>query len=143
MAVKINSALQFNLLNAGILGGFGTSAIIRVYDGTQPATAGGATTANLLVEITGLSWSAGTSGTALLNGTCSGTAGNSGTATWVRLMGTDGSTFIADEECGPTGSKQFDLGDDARIIKGERIALVVATITQTAELYVAPPPPPV
>jgi hypothetical protein len=132
MALRINNALRVNIVDTGVVGALGTSAILKVYDGTQPGTAGDATTANLLVEISGLSWNAATNGTAAIASTKTGTAGTTGTATWARLAGTDGSTYIIDGNCGTASTHDFIL--DNSIIAGlSEVTLITASIIQPSE----------
>lgn len=132
MALRLNNALRTNLLSAGIVGGFGTAAIFRIYDGTPPVIPGDATTASLLVEIPGLSWSAGTDGTAVLTGSKTGTAGTFGTARWVRITGEDGTTLIAEGSIGEADDMFTIAADDSVIYSGELITINTATIVQIA-----------
>lgn len=95
----------------------GASALLRIYDGSRPATAGTATT--LLAELTCNATFAGaaSSGALTLNSiTQDSSANNTGTATWFRIVKSDGTTFIMDGNVGTSGS---DLN------------LTTTTITQT------------
>lgn len=132
MALKVNDAFRSKIIDSGVVGALGTAAILKVYEGTQPGTAGDATTANMLVEITGISWNAASNGTAGIVATVSGTAGTDGTATWARLAGTDGSTYILDGGCGTAGTWDFVITATA-IETDDVVSLISATLVQPAE----------
>jgi hypothetical protein len=90
----------------------GASALLRIYDGTRPATGGTATT--LLAELTCNATFAGAAaaGVLTLNAITQDSSANaSGTATWGRIVKSDGTTHVCD----------FDAGAD-----------VVTTITGSA-----------
>lgn len=81
------------------------SALLRIYDGTRPATAGTATTK--LAELTcNATFAAGAaSGVLTLNAiTQDSSADATGTATWFRIVKADGTTFILDGNVGTSGS---------------------------------------
>jgi archaellin len=83
----------------------GASALLRIYDGTRPATAGTATT--LLAELTcNATFAAAASGGVLtLNSiTQDASANANGTATWFRVVKSDGTTFVMDGNAGTSGS---------------------------------------
>ena len=83
----------------------GNAALLRIYDGTRPATGGTATT--LLAELTcGTPFAAGASGGVLTLGaiTQDSSANNTGTATWFRIVKADGTTFVLDGNVGTSGS---------------------------------------
>jgi hypothetical protein len=101
-------ALSTSLRNAradAITTAAGNGALLRIYDGTRPATAGSPTT--LLAELTcGTPFAAGASGGVLTLGsiTQDSAANGTGTATWFRIVKSDGSTFVLDGSCGTSGS---------------------------------------
>lgn len=83
----------------------GANALIRLYDGSRPATGGTATT--LLAELTcGATFAPAASGGVLtLNAiTQDASANASGTATWFRIVKSDGTTFVLDGNVGTSGS---------------------------------------
>lgn len=83
----------------------GASALLRIYDGTRPATGGTATT--LLAELTCNATFApsGSSGVLTLNAiTQDASANATGTATWFRIVKADGTTFVLDGNVGTGGS---------------------------------------
>jgi hypothetical protein len=83
----------------------GASALLRIYDGTRPATGGTATT--LLAELTcnATFAPAAASGVLTLNAITQDSSANaSGTATWFRIVKSDGTTFVLDGNVGTSGS---------------------------------------
>lgn len=83
----------------------GASALLRIYDGTRPATGGTATT--LLAELTcnATFAPAAASGVLTLNAITQDSSANaSGTATWFRIVKADGTTFVMDGNVGTSGS---------------------------------------
>ena len=82
----------------------GNASLIRIYDGSRPATGGAATT--LLAELTGgTPFAAGASGGVLTANaiTQDSSANATGTATWFR-HDTSGGTAICDGNVGTSGS---------------------------------------
>jgi hypothetical protein len=131
MAIRLNNAMRSAIVNSGIVGFLGTSGIVKVYDGVQAANGGDAATGNCLVQINAVAWNTGTNGTALITGTKTGTAGTAGTATWARLSGTDGTTYIIDGNCGTAATCDFVI-DAAPIALSSVVSLTAATIVQPA-----------
>lgn len=83
----------------------GASALLRIYDGSRPATGGTATT--LLAELTcnATFAPAASSGVLTLNAiTADASANATGTATWFRIVKSDGTTFVMDGSVGTSGS---------------------------------------
>lgn len=83
----------------------GASALLRFYSGTRPATAGAVTT--LLAELTcNATFAPAASGGVLtLNAiTTDSSANATGTATWFRIVKSDGTTFVMDGDVGTSGS---------------------------------------
>jgi len=83
----------------------GNAALLRIYDGTRPATGGVATT--LLAELTcGTPFAAGASSGVLTLGaiTQDSSANATGTATWFRIVKADGTTHVMDGNVGTSGS---------------------------------------
>ena len=106
----------------------GGSALLRIYDGTRPATGGAATT--LLAELTcNATFAPSASGGVLtLNAIASDSSANAtGTATWFRIVKSDGSTLVCDGDVGTSGS---DLNlNSTSITAGGTIAVSSFTIT--------------
>jgi hypothetical protein len=83
----------------------GASALLRIYDGSRPATGGTATT--LLAELTcnATFAPAASAGVLTLNAITQDSSANaSGTATWFRIVKSDGTTFVLDGNVGTSGS---------------------------------------
>jgi hypothetical protein len=75
------------------------SGLLRIYDGTQPANADTAiTTQTLLVTLTmnATAFGAAVAGVTTANAITSGVAVAAGTATWFRLLKSDGTTVLWD-----------------------------------------------
>jgi len=107
----------------------GGSALLRIYDGTRPATGGAATT--LLAELTcnATFAPAAAAGVLTLNSiTQDSSANNSGTATWFRIVQSDGTTHVLDGNVGTSGS---DLNlTTTTIVAGQPVTVTSATITE-------------
>lgn len=104
MAIAYAATLRNSMLDA-ITTLAGASALLRIYDGTRPATGGTATT--LLAELTcNATFAPGASSGALtLNAiTQDSSANSSGTATWFRIVKSDGTTHVLDGNVGTSGS---------------------------------------
>jgi hypothetical protein len=83
----------------------GASALLRIYDGSRPATGGTATT--LLAELTcnATFAPAASSGILTLNAITQDSSANAtGTATWFRIVKADGTTHVLDGSVGTSGS---------------------------------------
>ena len=143
MAIRLVDKVRTQMVNAVVVclsgtagtgipisGTAGSAGALRVYGGTQPSAGGGtAGTQEILVRIDGLSWVAGTNGTATLTASKTGTAGTTGTATWARLSGTDGTAYIIDGVCGTSVAADFII-DVASITVSAVVTLAAATIVQ-------------
>lgn len=108
----------------------GTSALLRIYDGTRPATGGTATT--LLAELTcsASAFAAAASGGVLtLNSITQDSSANAtGTATWFRIVKSDGTTHIMDGNVGTSGA---DLNlSTTSIVSGQPVSVSSFTITE-------------
>lgn len=104
----------------------GTSAILRIYSGTQPATGGAETTilAQLTCNATAFAGAAA-SGVLTLNSiTADSSANATGTATWFRIYQSDGTTHVLDGDVSTTAAGTGDLQlDDTSIVLGGTVAL--------------------
>lgn len=106
----------------------GASALLRIYDGTRPATGGAVTT--LLAELTCNATFAPASAAGLLtlNAIASDTAANAtGTATWFRIVKADGTTHVMDGNISTSGS-DMNLNSTS-IVVGGTVAITSFTIT--------------
>lgn len=105
MALAYEAATLRDAMLDAITTRAGNAALLRIYDGSRPATGGAATT--LLAELTcGTPFAA-----AAVNGvltlsaiTQDASANATGTATWFRIVQSDGTTFVLDGSVGTSGS---------------------------------------
>ena len=120
LAVNTEADALAALLNSGL---------IRIYDGTQPATGDTAiTTQNLLVTLTlnSTAFPAAVAGVLTANAITSGTAGASGTATWARIL-TSGATAVFDGSVATTDANI--VLNSVAISSGASVACTSLTIT--------------
>jgi hypothetical protein len=104
MAIAYSTAIRNARMDA-ITTAAGASALLRIYDGTRPATGGTATT--LLAELTcNATFAPAASGGVLtLNSITQDSSANAtGTATWFRIVKSDGTTHVLDGSVGTSGS---------------------------------------
>ena len=105
-----------------------TGSIIRLYDGTQPTNANTAiSTQTLLVSLT-IAGAFGTdsNGTITLGSVTSGTAVASSTATFFRIVKSDGTTVVMDGSVGTSGA---DLNlNTTTIASGQTVSITAGTI---------------
>lgn len=107
----------------------GASALLRIYDGTRPATGGAATT--LLAELTcnATFAPAATGGTLTLNAITQDSAANAtGTATWARIVKSDGTTHVLDCSVGTSGA-DINLNTTS-IVTGAAVSVTSAVFTE-------------
>jgi len=127
MALAYSTTLRNAMLDA-ITTAVGNAGLLRIYDGSRPASGGAATT--LLAELTcGTPFAAGASGGVLTLGsiTQDSSANASGTATWFRIT-TSGGTFVIDGNVGTSGS---DLNlTTTSITSGQPVSVTNFTITE-------------
>ncbi len=107
------------------------SGKVRIYDGIQPANAATAvSTQTLLAELTlnSTAFGAAAAGVATANSiTSDSTADASGTATWFRVVKSDGTTVLWD---GSVGTSGCDLNlNTAAIEAGAVVAVTALTYT--------------
>jgi hypothetical protein len=127
VALGMNSTTRNAWLDA-ITTRAGASALLRIYDGSQPATGGAATT--LLAELTcNATFAPAASGGVLtLNAITSDSSANAtGTATWFRIVQSGGSTHVFDGTVGTSGA---DLNlNSVSIVATGSVAVSSFTIT--------------
>lgn len=127
MALAYSTTVRNAMLDA-ITTAAGGSALLRIYDGTRPATGGTATT--LLAELTCNATFApsASSGQLTLNSITQDSSANAtGTATWFRIV-TSGGTFVLDGSVGTSGS---DLNmTTTSIVSGQPVSVSSLVITE-------------
>lgn len=127
---RITAAVANAMLDAGI-GSLADVGKLRVYDGTQPATGGGAITTQVkLLEFTldANAFPAAAAGVLTANGIGAELGLANGTATWFRLVKADGTTVLLDGSAG-MASCDLILSNDA-ITTLDVVAVLSMTITQ-------------
>ena len=128
MAIGMVTTLRNARLDA-ITTFVGASGKLRIYSGTQPATGGTATT--LLAELT-LNTTfapAASAGVLTLNAiTSASSAAATGTATWARILKSDGTTICMDCTVGTSGA-DINLNTVAIVINAQ-VSVTSATITE-------------
>jgi hypothetical protein len=106
---------------------------IRIYDGSKPATADTAVGAQtLLAELrwNATAFGAASNGVATANAiTADSSANATGTASWFRALGSDGTTVYFDGDVGTSGA---DLNlNSTSIVSGVNVAISSFTYTQS------------
>jgi hypothetical protein len=110
--MPLNTQMTDSAVNAqaSALATLCNSGLIRVYDGTQPATADTALGAQVLgVTLTfgATAFGAPSSGLLTANAITSGVAVASITPTWARILQSDGTTVVMDISCGTSSSNMI------------------------------------
>lgn len=127
MTLGLDSSIR-NAIVDSITTRAGASALLRIYDGTRPATGGTATT--LLAQLTcNATFAPAASGGVLtLNAiTQDSSADATGTATWFRIVQSGGSTFVLDGSVGTSGA---DLNlNSTSIVAGGTVSISSFTVT--------------
>lgn len=127
MTAAFNSAIR-NAFMDQITTQAGTSAKLRIYNGTRPASGAALSGNTLLAEIimNATAFAPAASGGVLTPSAATGaaTAAATGTATWARLVKSDGTTWVAD----------FDVGTDITVTptsiqSGAQVSYTSGTIT--------------
>lgn len=127
MTLGLDATLRNNMLDE-ITTRAGASALLRIYDGSRPATGGTATT--LLAELTcnATFAAAASSGVLTLNAIASDTSANAtGTATWFRIVQSNGTTHVLDGSVGTSGA-DLNLNSTSIVATGT-VAISSFTIT--------------
>lgn len=127
MALAYSSTLRNNRLDQ-ITSAVGASGLLRIYDGSRPATGGAATT--LLAELTcNATFAPGAAaGVLTLNAITQDSSANAtGTATWFRIT-TSGGTAVVDGSVSTSGS---DLNlTTTSIVSTQPVSVSSFTITE-------------
>jgi hypothetical protein len=127
MAISYNETLRNNRLDE-VSALAGSSALLRIYSGTRPAT-GAAPGGTLLAELTcGSPFAPAASGGVLTaNSITTNQAAASGTASWFRVVASNGTTHVVDGDVGTSGS---DLNlSSTSIVEGGDVSVTSLTIT--------------
>jgi hypothetical protein len=129
MAVRLSANLANSLADAidTFLGNAGT---IKIYTGSQPATADSAATGTLLATFTlgSPGFGAASAGVITLSGTpLTVAAAATGTAGWFRMWKSDGTTAVLDGSVGTSGN-QINLNTTS-ITSGVNVTITSGTIT--------------
>lgn len=128
MALAYNVTIRNAMLDE-ITTGAGASALLRIYDGSRPATGEAATT--LLAELVcNATFAAGAAaGVLTLNAIAQDASANAtGTATWFRIVKADGTTHVLDGNVGTSGS---DLNlTTTGIVATQPVSVTNFTITE-------------
>lgn len=124
------STTQRNARLDALTSALGANALLKIYDGTRPATGGAATT--LLVTLTcGATFAPAASGGVLTANAITGaSAVATSTATWARLS-TSGGTFVADLSVTVAGGGgDLQLTGTALITSGLTVNVTSLVITE-------------
>lgn len=130
MAIGFNVLLRNSMLNA-ITTRAGANAILRIYSGTRPATAGAATTILAQLTCNATFAPAASNGVLTLNPIAAATsAAATGTATWWRILASDGTTHVLDGSVSTIAAGTGDMQlDDVNIVLGGTVAISAASFT--------------
>jgi hypothetical protein len=131
MAIKYDTTTRNAKLDA-VTTRVGTSARLRIYNGTRPANPGTAITSQtMLVELTCNASAfapAASGGVLTANAISNGTAAATGTASWFRLFQSNGTTAIVDGDVGTSGS---DLNlNNTSIATSQTVSVTSFTVTE-------------
>src|SRR4051812_23778521 len=103
MALAYSTTVRNAMLDA-ITTAIGTSGLLRIYDGSRPASGGTATTKLAELALTATAAPGASSGVLTFSTiTADSSADASGTATWFRVV-TSGGAFVIDGNVGSSGS---------------------------------------
>jgi hypothetical protein len=103
MALAYSTTVRNGMLDQ-ITSAIGASGLVRIYDGTRPASGGAATTLLAQLALSVTSAPAASGGVLTFNAiTQDSSADATGTATWFRVT-TSGGTFVIDGSVGTSGS---------------------------------------
>lgn len=103
MALAYSTTVRNGMLDQ-ITSAIGASGLLRIYDGTRPASGGAATTLLAELALSATAAPAASSGVLTFSSITQDSSANAtGTATWFRLV-TSGGTFVVDGSIGTSGS---------------------------------------
>lgn len=120
----LDTTLRNNMLDE-ITARAGASAVLRIYSGTQPATAGAETTILAQLTCNATFAPAASGGVLTLNSiTADSSANASGTATWFRIYDSGATQQVIDGDVSTTAAGTGDLQlDDTSVVLGGTVAL--------------------
>lgn len=106
---------------------------IRIYTGSQPASANDAATGTLLAEVTlqDPAFGAASSGVATLSDPAAVTAGATGTAGWFRMLDSDNNTVLDGSVTATGGGGDLELATTS-ITSGLSVDITGGTVTMPA-----------
>jgi hypothetical protein len=127
MALAYSSTVRNAMLDA-ITAAIGSNGLLRIYDGSRPASGGAATTLLAQLALSATAAPAAAGGVLTLNAiTQDSSADATGTATWFRIT-TSGGTFVIDGSVGTSGS---DLNlTTTSIVATQPVSVSSFTITE-------------
>lgn len=102
MALAYSTTVRNAMLDS-ITTAIGASGLLRIYDGTRPASGGAATTLLAQLALSATAAPAASGGVLTFNAITSANAAATGTATWFRVT-TSGGTFVIDGSVATSGS---------------------------------------
>lgn len=131
---SITPAVAEGLLNGtGLAEALGATPQIRIYNGTPPASAAASLSGNTLLVTMNCSatpisgWSdTGTAGRATFDTVSAGTPAATGTATFFRILKSDGTTVIGQGDVGTSG--QTLVLETTSIVIGSGVSVTAFTI---------------
>jgi hypothetical protein len=128
MALAYSTSLRNARMDA-ITTAIGTSGLLRIYDGTRPASGGTATTLLAQLALSATAAGASSSGVLTFNAiTQDASADATGTATWFRIT-TSGGTFVIDGSVSTSGS---DLNlTSTSIVATQPVSVTSCVITES------------
>jgi len=127
MTVGLSTALRnshMSDINSAL--NVGGAGLLRVYDGTRPATGGTATNLLATLTLTNPAAPSPSGGVLTFSAIASGTAGATGTATWCRFVDST-SAFVMDGSVG-TSAADYILNTTA-IVSGVTVSCTSAVMT--------------
>lgn len=127
MALAYSTTLRNTRMDA-ISTAIGASGLVRIYDGTRPASGGTATTLLAQLALSATAAGSASGGVLTFNSiTQDSSADATGTATWFRVV-TSGGTFVIDGSVGTSGS---DLNlTTTSIVSGQPVSITSFVITE-------------
>lgn len=107
----------------------GASGKLRIYSGTRPATGGTATTQLAELTLNATFAPAASGGVLTLNSITGDTSADAtGTASWARILKSDGTTIVLDCSVGTSGA-DINLNTTS-LVTGAAVNVTSATITE-------------
>lgn len=107
----------------------GASCKLRIYSGTRPATGGTATTQLAELTCNATFAPAASGGVLTLNAiTADSSADATGTASWARILKSDGTTIVADCSVGTSGA-DINL-NTVSLVSGASVSVTSAVLTE-------------